>query len=488
LFIESLVLGLAGCLIGCILAFFGLEVIRLTPGLQVPGEADMSLNLPALLFAVTVSLLTTLFFGLSPALIAVRRDLRASLQTTSVNMSASRGGARIRAGLVVGQVALSMLLLVFAGLMMRSFLAMLNFDKGISTKGLLAAEIHFPQKQYESAESKRAFFDQLLPRVSAIPGVSHASASFGVPMEGGPGTNDVTISGKPHDKNWMTAFEGVSEDYFATLGLQLIRGRLISEAEIASGRRVAVVNRSLVKNYFGPDDPIGRLIKFNVLDDIPKTPHNAYFEIIGVVNDFYNYGLQQPAQPEAYIPHTFTGFGDRSLLVRTSINPLSIVNTLRQTVASVDSNVMLNHPGTVDDFLQKNIYMKPKFRVISFGTCAAIGLGLALIGLFGVMAYSVALQTHDFGVRVALGAQNSNILSLVLRRGLLLVGSGIVLGLIAAALSVRLVKSQLWGVSAFDVKTLVLAPAALLVTGLLACYVPARRAMRIDPMVALRHD
>lgn len=488
LFVESLVLGLAGCLFGCVLAFFGLEVIRLTPGLQVPGEADMSLNLPALLFAVGISLFTTLLFGLSPALIAVRRDLRASLQTTSVNMSASRGGARIRAGLVIGQVALSMLLLVFAGLMMRSFLAVLNSYTGISTQRLLGADVHFPPKQYDELEKKRAFFDQALPRISAIPGVQHVAVSFGLPMEGGPMSMDITIPGKPHSEHWTTAFEGVSEDYFTTLGLQLIRGRLLTAADIAGARRVAVVNRTLVKNYFGTDDPIGRQIKFNVLDEIPKTPHDAYFEIVGVINDFRNYGIQEPIYPQAYVPYSFTGFGDRSLLVRTAVNPMSVVNNLRQAVAAVDGNVMLNHPGTIDDFLQAHVYMKPKFRVISFGTCAAIGLGLALIGLFGVMAYSVTLQTHDFGVRVALGAQSRNILGLVLRRGLWLVGSGIVIGLIAAALSVRIVKSQLWGVSAFDLRTMVIAPLALLATGLLACYIPARRAMRVDPMIALRHE
>jgi len=488
LFVESLVLGFAGCLVGCVLAFLGLEVVRLTPGLQVPGEADMRLNLPVLLFALGTSLLTTLIFGLSPALLAVRRDLRASLQTTSVNVNQSRAGARVRAGLVIGQVALSMLLLIFAGLMMRSFLAMLHFDTGISTHGLLGADVHFPPRQYDTLEKKRAFFNQAIPRISSVPGVTHVTVSFGLPTLGGPTSQDVTIPGKPHDKSWTTGFEGVSEDYFSTLGLQLIRGRLLSSADVASGRRVAVVNRMLVKNYFGTEDPIGQQIKLNVLDQIPNTPHDAYFEIVGVVNDFRNYGIQQPILPEAYLPHTFTGFGDRSLLIRTSVNPTSLVNDIRKAVSMADSNVLLNHLGTIDEFLQKNVYMKPKFRLISFGACAGIGLGLALIGLFGVMAYSVTLQTHDFGVRMALGAQSGNILGLVLKRGLWLVGSGILIGLIAAMLSVRIVKSQLWGVSAFDVRTLLFAPLALLTTGLLACYVPARRAMKVDPMVALRHE
>ncbi len=488
LFVESLVLGFVGCVAGCSLAYLGLRVVTLVPGLEVPGEADMSLNWEVLFFGVTVSLLTTLLFGLAPALLAVKKDLRSSLQTTGVNVNATSGGARLRAGLVVGQVALSMLLLVFAGLMMRSFFAVMHFDFGIRTQGLLGAEIHFPPHQYETAESKRAFFDQVLPRISALPGVTHVAIAYGVPMEGGPGSEDVTIPGKPHDKHWTTGFDAVSEEYPGAVGLQLLRGRELSAADVASGSRVAVVNQTLVKSYFGNDDPIGRQIKFNELDTIPQTPHDAYFQIVGVVTDFKNFGLERPVFPQAYFPYTYSGLGNRSLLVRAIVNPTLLVNNIRQILASVDANVLLLHPGTVDDFLEKHEYMKPKFRLVSFGACAAIGLGLALIGLFGVMAYSVTLQTHEFGVRIALGAQAGNILGFVLRKGLLLVGGGILLGLLAAVLSVRILKSQLWGVSAFDLGTFVIAPLALLATGLLASYIPARRATKVDPMVALRHE
>lgn len=488
LFVESVVLGFVGCMAGCLLAYLGLRVVTLIPGLQVPGEADMSLNWPVLFFAIAVSLLTTLLFGLSPALLAVKKDLRSSLQSTGVNVNASSGGARLRAGLVVGQVALSTLLLVFAGLMMRSFYAMIHFDVGIRTQGLLGAEIHFPTHQYESVESKRAFFDQALPRISHLPGITHVAVAYRLPLEGGWGSDDVTIPGKPHDRHWPTRFDAVSEGYFPAAGMQLLRGRLLSAADVASGSRVAVVNRTLVKSYFGDEDPIGRQIKFNELDLIPPAPHDAYFQIVGVVSDFKNEGLERPTVPQAFFPYTFAGFGDRVIMVRTVVNPLLLVNSIRQILAGIDPNVLLSHPGTVDDFLQLNYYMKSKFRLISFGTCAGIGLGLALIGLFGVMAYSVTLQTHEFGVRMALGAQAGNILAFVLRRGLLLVGSGILSGLLVSVLSVRILKSQLWGVSAFDLGSFVLAPLALLATGLLACYIPARRAMNVDPMVALRHE
>jgi putative ABC transport system permease protein len=488
LFVESLVLGLAGCVAGCLLAWLGLTIVTLVPGLQVPGEADMSLNWPVLLFAVTLSLLVTLLFGLAPALVSVRKDLRSNLQTTGVNISASRGGGRIRAGLVIVQVALSMLLLVFASLMMRSFFAITHSDSGIRTEGLWGGEIHFPAHQYETAESKRLFFDRALTRISALPGVSHAAVSIWLPLEGSPGSDDVTIPGKPHQKHWMTAFEAVSEEYFPTVGLQLLRGRLLSASDVASASHFAVVNRTLVKSYFGTEDPIGKQIKLNSLDQIPNIPHDVYYQIVGVASDYRNYGMDEPVLPQVLIPYTFAGFGDRAILVRTSVNPGLLVNDIRRALADVDPNILLLHTGTVDEYLQTHVYMKPKFRLISFGICAGIGLGLALIGLFGIMAYSVTLQTHEFGVRIALGAQADNILRLVLGKGLLLVGSGILVGLVASLLSVRILRSQLWGVSAFDRGAFIFAPLALLATGLLACYVPARRAMRVDPMVALRHE
>ena len=489
LLLESFVLGAIGCFAGSFLAYGGLKAAKtLDAALQIPGESDISLNWQVLLFAVAVSLLTALLFGLSPAFFAVRKDLREKLQSSGVNANSSQRGGKIRAGLVVGQVALSVLLLVFAGLVIRSFIAITHFDPGISTKNMFVAGIHFPGHQYDSTESKRAYFEQALARISAIPGVVNAGTAIALPIEGGAGTDDVTIPGKPHDKHWTTSFEACSEGYFQTLGLRLLRGRLISPSDIAAARRIAVINKTLSDQYFPNQSPIGQQIKFNVLDQIPGTPRDAYFEIVGIVSDFRNVGLQQSVQPQAFVPYTFSGFGDRNILVRTAADPNLFVNTFRQVLADVDPNPILSHPDTLEGLLHTHEYVKPKFRLISFGTCAGIGLGLALIGLFGVMSYSVALQTQELGVRMALGAQRSNILTLVLRKGVLLVGSGLLLGLLIAFLSVRILQSQLWGVSAFDPGAFVLAPLALFAAGLLACYLPARRATRVDPLVALRYE
>jgi len=489
LLVESLLLAMAGCMLGCLLAYLGLQVIRLVPGVGVPGEADMSLNLPVLFFAVLLSLLTTLFFGLSPALLAVKKDLRTHLQTIGGGADASRSGVRIRAGLVVGQVALSMLLLVFAGLMIRSFFAVTKFDPGMSTQGLLRAVVQFPAHQYESIEKRRAFSEQVESRISTLPGVTHMAVAFGFPPLGGPRTEDITIPGKPHDKHWDTGFDLVNEGYFPTVGLRLLRGRLLSPDDVAGARRVAVVSARLVKNYLDDEDPLGRQIKFNVFDEEPSLPHDAYFQIVGVVNDLKRFDPKEPELlPQAYVPYTVFGGRDYSILVRSVANPSLLTNPLRQIVADLDPNVVVGKPSTLEDELQLHVFLKPKFRLISFGACAGIGLGLALIGLFGVMAYSVTLQTHELGVRMALGAHPSNILTFVLRKALLLIGSGILLGLLTSFFTVRILQSQLWGVSPFDPWTLILAPAALLLVGLLACYLPARRATRVDPMAALRYE
>jgi len=486
LFVESLLLGFAGCAAGCLLAYLGLEVVRLVPGVAVPGEADMRLNLPVLFFAVVLSLLTTFLFGLSPAFLAVKKDLRSNLQTSGVNVDASQRGTRIRAALVVGQVALSMLLLVFAGLMIRSFLAVTNFDTGMRTQGLLHAWIHFPAHQFDSVPSKRAFFDQTFPRIAALPGVTQEAVSFGLPPMGAPRSDDVTILGKPHDKHWTTLVDAVSDGYFRTVGMQLLHGRLLSADDVSGARRVAVVSATLVKGFFGHEDPLGRQIKFSVFDEEPQFPHDAYFEIIGVVSDLRGFDPNEEILPQAYIPYTFIGIYDRRILVRSVANPKLLINPLRQVMTSIDPNLVVVDTNTLDAELQQHVFMKPKFRLVSFGTCAGIGLGLALIGLFGIMSYAVSLQTHELGIRMALGALPGDILSLVLRKGLLLVGSGILLGLLVSSVSVRILKSQLWRVSVFDPWTLILAPVALLFTALLACYLPARRATRVDPMIALR--
>jgi len=283
-------------------------------------------------------------------------------------------------------------------------------------------------------------------------------------------------------------FDTCSEDYFRTLRIPLLRGRLLSENDVNSGRFVAVVNQTFVRNYFTNDDPIGQRFKFNVFDQIAQTPHDAYFEIVGVVSDIKNQGLQDPPLPQAYIPYTVSAYGNRAILVRTAVDPLSLLKSVRREIWAVDRNVAFSEDGTLTAFLQRNSYAQPEFGLVSLGAFAGIGLLLTAIGVFSVMAYAVSLQTHEIGIRMALGAQRADILRMVLNKGLGLVIAGILIGLVTSFAATRLLSSELWGVSASDPWTFSAVVAVVVAVGATACLLPAQRATRVDPLIALRYE
>lgn len=488
LFVESLLLGTLGCAAGVALAYAGLRLLVVVPGIQVPGEADLSLNGPVVVFAVLISFATTLLFGLSPAIFAAGHDLRTSMQGAGMNTGTSHRGSRIRAGLVVAQVALSLVLLVFAGLMIGSFLAITRTDPGIRLANLFFADIHLQGRTPTGPAQGHNYLAEVLERLGKVPGVLHATTAFAPPVLGGPMVDDLIVPGKPHEKKWPTRADAVDENFLATLGLPLVRGRNFSSSDVAGRRRVALVNQDFAARYFPGEDPIGYTFKLKVEDGAPGELKDVFFEIVGVFQDFRNAGIQDPPAPQLYIPYTVLPAGDRVLLARTTANAAALGPIARQIVSEANPNASILRPDTLESFLAGHEFLRPRFRVFSFSAVAGIGLGLSLIGLFGVMAYAVTLQTHEFGVRMALGALTGDILRLVLRRGLLLVGSGVVVGLCVSLFAVRIVKSQIWGISEFDPRVLILAPLAMLVAGVLACYVPARRATRTDPLVALRHE
>ena len=487
---ESLVLAAAGCVVGCLLAYFGLKGLVSLESMDLPMEAAISLNFPVLLFAVGISLVATLLCGVAPALHARREDLQKGLASTGTNVNATFQHSRFRSGLVIGQVALSLLLLVCAGLVTRSFSAMAYGNPGFRTDNILFGWVHFPQHRYTTVEEKRTYFERALSQINAIPGVASSSATLGLPMLGG-WDSDVTIPGRPHPQPWTTLFEGCSETYFQVFGVQLIHGRLLTSGDIAAGRRVAVVNQTLAKKYFSGEDPLGRQLKFNALDEDPQTPHDAYFEIIGVVNDFKNIGLHEAVAPEAFVPYTFSGLGDRALVVRSAVPPLTLLPSIRKVLWDIDQEVALdtptNLPPTFDDVFRKGL-SGPRFNAITFGSCAVVGFVLAIVGLFSVMSYIVSLKKHDIGIRLALGAPRSAILRLMLQKGFVLIGVGVLIGVAASFGLTRLLASQLTGISTTDPLTFALAIATVAGAGLSACLLPARRATQVDPMRTLRSE
>jgi putative ABC transport system permease protein len=500
---ESLVLAIGGCLAGCLLAYVGVKGIMLFPLQSIlPMEAVIALNRPVLLFAVGISLVATILCGVAPAYHVIRGDLQRSLASTGVNIGAVFQHSRFRSGLVIGQVALSLILLTGAGLIARSFFALTRVDVGVQPEKIFSADVHFPKGRYTKSEEKVAFFNRLLPQLHTIPGVVSETELIGMPVFFAP-TGDTTIPGKPHKDRWNSQVELCSEGYFSTLNLHLLRGRLLTENDMQSARRVAVVNESLARKFFTGEDPIGKQIKFNVFDEIPDTPRDAYFEIVGVVNnsrglDFEN---NQPkfaepgmAMPKGFVPYSFSGFGDRSIAMLTRVPPNSIANNVRQVLWSMDHDVVLvgseMSGGTFafSDFLDAFLYDKPKFAAIAFTACASLGFLLAITGLFSVMTYIVSLKTHDIGIRLALGASRQVILQLILKKGFVLIFAGVVIGLAASLGLTRFLRSLLNGVSATDPLTIIGVVVTVMLAGLVACFLPARRATLVEPMATLRNE
>jgi putative ABC transport system permease protein len=486
---ESLVLATLACLAGCILAYFGLKGISAAiPLWMIPREAVIGLNPMVLVFAVAVSLLTTLFCGLAPAVHAVRSNLHERLIGSGKSVNAPSRHGPFRSGLVITEVALSVVLLAGAGLLTRSFMALTHIDLGFHSQQILFAQMVVPQERKQSVQEKKLLFDQVLPRVKALPGVLSVTAAYSLPPSWGH-ASDVTVPGKKHAEHWYTRYELCSAGYFETLGLQLQRGRLLSESDIASARHVMVANETLARRFFPAQDPIGQKVKLNNFDEVADAPHDAYFEIIGVVRDFSNWDPRESVPlPEAFLPLTITARGERIILVRTAVPPDSLVPAVRQEIWAVDPKIAITWTGTLQGLLADISYTGPRFNLITSGAFAGIGLLLVVIGVFSVLAYTVSLRTHEIGIRMALGAGQSNILEMVLTKGFRLIAAGVVIGLLVSFALTRFIASQIWGISVTDPITFVSVVAIIAFVGFIACFLPARRASHVDPMVALRYE
>ena len=489
LLVESFVLAAAACFGGCFLAYFGLKaLVPIIPRGPITEEAAIGLNPAVLLFALTIAVLTTLICGLAPALHAVRGNLQVRMAGSGKGAGGGFRHGKLRAALVIAEVALSVMLLTGAGLMMHSFFTLTHVDLGFDPRLILYAFVN-PGGDLHSqvAEKNQLFFEQAVQRVKALPGVISVTQSLGLPPLGGDGS-DITVFGKPPAPHWESMVELCDERYFPMFGIRLLRGRLISETDIASVRHVAIVNEAFATTYFGSENPLGQKIKFNAFDQLPGTPHDAYFEVIGMVADFQNRGLLEPPTPEAFLPRSITGIGGRVIFAKTAADPKGLLPSLQREIWAVDSNAAVTQSGSIKDLLAEDAYARPQFGVITIAVFAAIGLALALIGIFCVMAYNVALQTHEIGVRMALGAQQGNVLTMVLRKGLCLISAGMLIGVSASLGLARLLASQIQGVSATDPLTFIAVVIALLTVGLIACLLPARRAARCDPLVALHYE
>jgi putative ABC transport system permease protein len=337
-------------------------------------------------------------------------------------------------------------------------------------------------------EAKHRFFRALSPRLHAVPGVVSATAVSSVPPYGGIGT-DHDIPGKPQSEQRRAVFQLVSEGYFRTLGLRLIRGRPLSEVDVNDSRRVAVVNLTLVDRFFGSEEPLGQRVNLSFLETLPEhaIPDHV-FEIVGVITDARNQGIQEPPMPEALIPYGTTGAFERGILLRTAGDPDMLLNSVRREIWAVDRNVALTNTGSLEEFLMRFSYAEPRFALVLLGIFASVALLLVAVGVYSVTAYTVSRQTQESGIRMALGARRIDVLGMIITMGLRLVAVGVAIGLAASFGATRVIRSQLWGISPHDPITLGGVVGVMAVAGFAACLFRARRATRVDPMVALRYE
>jgi predicted permease len=485
---ESFVLALAACIVGCLFAYFGLKgIVATIPQERISGEAVIGLNPVVLVFALVITILTTFLCGLAPAFHAIRGNLYERLMSSGKGASSGLGHGRFRSGLVIAQVALSIVLLVAAGLSTRSLLALTQVDIGFNPEMTLYARLATPGATYDRSKQKASLMEQIVRRVKSLPGVSVVAVAQSQPPLWGI-RSDLIQFANPESQHREVMIELCSEDYFQTLGIRLSRGKLLSKADVESTRKVAVVNQALAQSFFANSDPIGQKIKFRGFDEINGAPHDTYFEIGGVVTNFRNHGLQEPPMPEAFVPYTILVNDVTSFLARTTVDPKTLLTGVQRAVWEVDPEIAVNESGSIESFLESYAYKEPQFDLITLGSFAGIGLVLVVFGVFSVMAYTVSLRTPEFGIRMALGAQRADILSMVLRSGFALIAAGGLVGLFGSFALTRFLASQLQGVSPTDPLTFGVVLAVILVTGLAACLLPARRAARVDPLVALRYE
>ena len=488
LLVESLILAIGGAGLGALFAWGGLKsLVAIIPQEIIPAEASIRLNGVVLLFTLAVSILTALVFGLVPAMQAARKDLNDPLRDSGKGVSGGFRHGRLRDAVVVLEVAVSLTLLVGAGLLMRSFVALHEVHLGLQPDHVLVARLPLPKDRYKTADQMAGFFKPLLLKLKTLPGVVEATETSTLPPYGGI-PSDIEIPGKTHSEKWDTTFQMCSEGYFPVLKIQFVKGRPFTEAEVNGARKLAVINQTFAQKYLGGDNPIGQRVHVLRLETGQGAVKDAWFEIIGEVADVKNRGLQEPVTPEMWVPYTITGVYERGILVRTASEPLSMLNAVRQEIWSTDHAVAVTLTGTLEGYISQFSYAGPRFGFFLLGIFAVIGLVLVTIGVYSVLGYTAARRTHEIGIRMALGAERRDVLKLVINMGLRLVILGVAIGLAISLGIAKVLATQLWGVSPYDPATLIAVPLLLLITGLVACWVPARRAARVDPLIALRYE
>ncbi len=487
---ESAIIGIVAGAFGVLLAIASLHsILAIVPPNTIPDEAEVTLNLPVLEFTLAISIFSAFLFGLAPAFQAGRADVTGSLKGAGRGISGAFGEAKIRNVFVVIEVALAMMLLTSASLVMRTLLHLERVQVGAQPENVLTITIPLSDKRYPTRETRNNFFLQLLDRAQQIPGLTEIALNQSVHPFVYFGTYANVPGSSVRAKTQLIVSE-ISAEYPQLMNARLRQGRLLTPTDVRAARRVAVVNSKFASFFFPRGGALGQSVQLLQLNPPPSPTANETCEIVGVVSDLPNIGLKRATVPEAYIPFTVSGYVDLSatLLARGAVPPRSLIKPLETQIHSIDRDQPVMEVRTLREWLDLRGYSEPRFSVFLFGVFASLGLLLAALGIYAVVNYSVLRQTQEIGVRMALGAQRAEILSMVAGSGAKLLGFGAVLGVIGSLSVSHFLRSMIWDVSPFDPLSFVAVILVLFVVGLVACVRPAWRAAQIDPMTALRYE
>ena len=481
---ESVLLSVVGGVLGVALAWAGVRVLLVLRPSNIPRLVDIEVDGTVLAFALGVSVLTGIAFGLVPALQSAKTDLLAALKDTARGASAGRLRLRMRNGLMIAEVALALVLLVGAGLFVRSFGKLTSVELGVDPQNVVVGLVSLPERRYPDAERRRAIFAQLVDRAKAIPQVTDVAIATDLPVSSS-WQSTVTFEGLPSvAPGNQPLLNGVvaSPGWFSTMRMQVTAGRPLTESDLSNGPKVIVISQVVAKRYFGGVDAVGQRMKLGL-----TTGQNPWLTIVGVVNDVKDGGLGAESRGTMYVPATQDGPNSFWLAVRTSGSAARVVPALREALGAIDKEVPLAFVQTLEERIDVSV-AQPKFSMVMLEIFASIALLLAAIGIYGVISYSVAQRTHEIGLRIALGAQRLDVLGLVVRQVLAITGIGIAIGVAGSLAAGSLITKLLFGVEASDPVTFVGVSLVLATVALVAAAVPAWRAARLDPVAALRAE
>jgi putative ABC transport system permease protein len=482
---ESVLLSTLGGIVGLAIAYGGLILLKSFIPENISQAREISIDFRVLGFTLFVSLATGVIFGLAPAIQAVRFNQIETLKEGGRDAATGSSGKRLRSLLVTAEVAISLVLLIGAGLLINSFLRLRNVDPGFRVDNLLTMTIVLPVPKYEEAERRSAFYKELIQRVEALAGVRSAAVTTSLPLYSQGSSIVVVIEGRPEPppgQQPIIVTRIISPEYFDTLVIPLLKGRQLTEQDTRTSPKVVVISEAMARRYWPNEDVIGKRIAIGRI----QRPED-WIQVIGVVKDARQLLTRDP-KPQMYLSHQQTDFfAPENLAVRTDVDPTSMAATVRNAVWEIDKDQPVSNIQTMEEILADSI-ARQRFSMLLLAIFASVALVLAAVGIYGVMSYSVAQRTHEIGIRMALGAQTGTVLKLAVGYGMKLVLIGIVVGLIAAFALTRVMSTLLFGVTATDPTTFALISLLLVLVAAIASYIPARRATKVDPIIALRYE